>query len=157
MKKYTEGNLRLARPGSVRVTALFVCCLLVSFSAATLYAQQGFTGPAQTGFTGQAAGQFTTVGMQGFTGPVAAVTVAQVQTFTNKVPAVLQGNIVAHLGGDRYLFRDSSGEIIIKIKHDRWWGLTVGVSDLVQLGGELKRDKKTGWINYFDAKSIRRA
>jgi uncharacterized protein (TIGR00156 family) len=94
--------------------------------------------------------------MQGFTGPSTTVTVAQVQTFWNKAPAILQGNIVAHLGGDRYMFRDSSGEIMIKIKHDRWWGLSVGASDLVEIGGELKREKN-GWIKYFDAKTIRRA
>jgi uncharacterized protein (TIGR00156 family) len=141
-----------------KYTTFIVCCLVTFFAATTVHAQQGgFTGPAQTGLTGQAAWQFIAIGMQGFTGPIATVTVAQVQSFANKVPAVLQGNITSHLGGDRYLFRDSSGEIIIKIKHDRWWGLTVGTSDLVELGGELKRDKKTGWINYFDAKSIRRA
>ena len=85
-------------------------------------------------------------------------TVAQVaQTFPNKAQAVLRGNIVQQLGSDRYLFRDSSGEIVIKIKHDRWWGLTVGPNDLVEIGGELKRDKKTMWINYFDAKNIRSA
>ena len=69
----------------------------------------------------------------------------------------MRGNIVTFLGGDRYLFRDSTGEFVIKIKHDRWWGLTVGPNDSVEIGGELKRDKRTGFINYFDAKSIRQA
>ena len=134
---------------------IFTVFLILFFTGAAIYAQPGgFTGPSvgptagQQGFTGQ---------WQGFTGPTTTVTVAQVvQTFPNKAPAVLRGNIVQHLGSDRYLFSDSSGEIVIKIKHDRWWGLSVGPADLVEIGGELKREKNM-WIKYFDAKSIRMA
>ena len=134
-----------------KYTVLFICFLLV-FSATVVFAQQGFTGPQaftgqQTGFTGQA----------GFMGPSMNVTVVQVvQTYPNKALAVLRGNIVQHLGGDRYLFRDSSGDVMIKIKYDRWWGLSVGPNDLVEIGGELKREKN-GWIKYFDGKTIRMA
>ena len=135
-----------------KFAVLFIIFLML-FSAAAIFAQQGgFTGPQA--FTG-APGTFS--GQPGFMGPAAVVTVAHViQTFPNKAPAVLKGNIVQHLGGDRYLFRDSSGEIVIKIKYDRWWGLSVGPSDLVEIGGQLKREKN-GWIKYFDAKSIRMA
>ena len=142
---------------------LFVCSLALFLSVNSVFAQAGFTGPqasanptvvfpGQQGFTGSfSAGS-------GFTGPVLTVTVLQVvQTFPNKAQAVLKGNIVMALGGDRYLFRDSTGEFVIKIKYDRWWGLTVGPEDLVEIGGSLKRDKRTWHINYFDAKSIRRA
>jgi len=112
---------------------LFVCGLLLFFSANSVFAQ-------------------------GFTGPVQNVTVLQVaQTYPDKAQAVLRGNIVMSLGGDKYLFRDSTGEFVIKIKQDKWWGLSVGPGDLLEVGGELKRDKKTGQVNYFDAKSIRRA
>ena len=133
--------------------AVIVVCLVMVFMAANVHAQQGgFTGPSA--FTGQQVG-FS--GQQGFMGVSMPVTVAQVvQTFPNKAYAVLRGNIVQHLGGDRYLFRDSSGDVVIKIKHDRWWGLTVGPGDLVEIGGELKREKN-GWIKYFDGKSIRRS
>ena len=134
--------------------AIFAVCLMLLFTGAAIYAQPGgFTGPSagstgQQGFTGQ---------WQGFTGPTTTVTVAQVvQTFPNKAPAILRGNIVQHLGSDRYLFRDASGDVVIKIKHNRWWGLSVGPSDLVEIGGELKRERN-GWIKYFDAKHIRRA
>ena len=142
-----------------KYTVFFICCLVMLFMAANIHAQQGFTGQ-QGGFTGpQVFGQQQVVfsGQQGFLGPSMGVTVAQVtQTFPNKAQAVLQGNIVQHLGSDRYLFRDSSGDMVIKIKHDRWWGLSVGPSDLVEIGGELKREKN-GMIRYFDGKSIRRA
>jgi len=141
-----------------KYTLSFVCCLAAFFTAVSIHAQQGFTGPFQPGQPG-VPGQFPPAPGQhgGFTGPVQVVTVAQVQSLPDKAPAILRGNIVAALGGDRYLFRDDSGEIVIKIKHDRWWGLSVGPNDLVELGGELKRDKKTWMINYFDAKTIRMA
>ena len=135
-----------------KYTVLFIGFMLFSRAA---FAQQGFTGPQAatgqtTGFTGQQ-------GFHGYTGVSTPVTVSQVvQTFPNKAHAILKGNIVQHLGGDRYLFRDSSGDIVMKIKHDRWWGLSVSPSDLVEIGGELKREKN-GWVKYFDGKSIRMA
>ena len=134
-----------------KYTVLFISFLLV-FPATAVFAQQGFTGPQA--FTGQ---QAAFAGQTGFIGPAMNVTVAQVvQTYPNKALAVLKGNIVQQLGGDRYLFRDSSGDVMIKIKHDRWWGLSVGPTDLIEIGGELKREKN-GWIKYFDGKSIRMA
>ena len=142
-----------------KYTRFFVFTLVLLFVAASAHAQfGGFTGPSAfntpQGFTGQQTGF---AWPQGFIGQFTPVSVSQVYSFPNKAPAILQGNIVAWLGGDRYLFRDSSGDIMIKIKNDRWWGVTVGPNDLVELGGELKRDKKTWVINYFDAKTVRRA
>ena len=136
-----------------KYTVVGVCCLMLLLMTTAVHAQQGgFTGPM--GFTGQQAGF---AGQHGFWGPSTGITVAQVaQTFPNKAPAVLRGNIVQHLGGDRYLFRDSTGDIMIKIKHNRWWGLAVGPGDLVEIGGELKREKN-GWIKYFDGKTIKMA
>ena len=142
-------------------TVFAICCLMLLLAASFVHAQQGggFTGPQlfgqPPGFTGHNVG-FTE--HQGFMGPSAPVTVAHVvQTFPNKAQAVLRGNIVQQIGSDRYLFRDSTGEVLIKIKNNRWWGLSVGPNDLVEVGGELKRDKKTMLIKYFDAKSIRSA
>ena len=138
-----------------KLTFFFIFCLVLLLSTGSVFAQMGFTGPQipgqQFAFPGQQ-------GFSGFTGPVHTATVLQVaQTYPHKAPAVLRGNIVMLIGGDRYLFRDPTGEFVIKIKHDRWWGLSVGPNDLIEIGGELKRDKRTGFINYFDAKSIRRA
>ena len=138
----------------MKKTRIFVICsLILLFSVATIHAQQGgFTGP-------QAFGQFpaTFAGQQGFSGPSAPVTVSQVvTTFPNKAPALLTGNIVQQISHDMYLFRDSTGDVVIKIKRDRWWGLNVSPNDLVEIGGELKREKN-GMIKYFDAKVVRMA
>ena len=141
-----------------KYTGFLVCSLALLFAAVSAHAQfGGFTGPQAftqpQGVVGQQAGFGWP---QGFTGQFTPVTVSQVYSYPDKAPAVLRGNIVQGLGGDKYLFRDASGDIIVKIKHDRWWGVSVGPNDLVELGGELKRDKKTWQINYFDAKMIRR-
>ena len=143
--------------------------LILIFAAALLHADgeaplPGYGG--QPGHTGQPgfAGQPGFMGQPGFTGQQAGsmgpsfhVSVAQLAfTFPNKAYAVMRGHIIQHLGRDRYLFRDSTGDVVIKIKHNRWWGLSVGPNDLVEIGGQLKREKN-GWIKYFDAKTIRMA
>ena len=128
--------------------------LMMILGSAALHAQMGgFTGPQ---VFGQVPAGFA--GQQGFMGiPMGPVTVAQVtQTFPNKAQAVLRGHIVQQVANDRFIFRDSTGDILIKIKQDRWWGLTVGPNDLIEIGGELKREKNM-WIKYFDAKNIRMA
>jgi len=135
-----------------KYTVVLVCAAALFFAGASVHAQQGgFTGPLAA--PGQIPVGFA--GPHGFTGQSMPINVAQVQAFPNRAPAILRGNIVAFLGGDRYLFRDASAEIVIKIKHDRWWGLSVGPNDLVELGGNLRRESN-GHIRYFDAKSIRR-
>jgi len=144
MKKYTL------------IGFLVIATIAMLFSSTAVFSQSagGFVGPAA--FTGQPAGFAMP---HGFTGGTMQVTVAQmVATFPDKTPAIVRGYIIGHLGGDRYIFRDATGngEVVIKIKNDRWWGLTVGPNDLVELGGELKREKN-GMVKYFDAKSIRLA
>ena len=149
-----------------KYTRFFICILVMLFAAVSVHAQGGFggfTGPSAFNLPEGAIGPQGIAGQQGFrspqgfTGQFTPVSVSQVYSYPDKAPAILRGNIVSFLGGDRYLFRDSSGDIMIKIKHDRWWGQTVGPNDIVELGGELKRDKKTWNINHFDAKVVRPA
>ena len=124
-------------------------CLLAFFPAAIVHAQWGgFTGPG--GFGGEG-GAFTP-----YTGPSMTLTVAQASNLPNKAPVILTGVIVQHLGNDRYLFRDDSGEMPIKIKWDRWRGVSVGPSDQVEISGQIKRDKKNWTWYYTDIKFIRK-
>ena len=54
---------------------------------------------------------------------------------------VLNGNIINFLttGKHHYTFRDSSGgEITVDIGNKNWRGLSVGVSDKVEIYGEIK-------------------
>jgi len=53
---------------------------------------------------------------------------------------ILNGNIVGQLpeGRHNYSFRDSSGEITVDIGPKEWRGLSAGVSDRVEIYGEVK-------------------
>ena len=126
-----------------RYSILVIFCLITLFSAAIIFAQQsGFTGPSvPAAVNGQAGYQ--------------AVTVSQLQTLTAKKTYVtLTGNITQSAGRNNYTFRDSTGEVTIKIDRHYWWNLSVGPSDRVQLLVEVEV-KKNGRIE-VEAKGIRK-
>ena len=126
-----------------RYSFLIVFCLVALFSSAIIFAQQsGFTGPSAPG---------TTNGQAGYQ----AVTVSQLQTLTAKKTYVtLTGNIIQSAGRNTYTFRDSTGEVTIKIERHYWWNLSVGPSDRVQILVEVEA-KKNGRIE-VEAKGIRK-
>jgi uncharacterized protein (TIGR00156 family) len=119
-----------------RYSLFFACCLVSLIAAVTAFAQgtgsqfgYGFVGPQ--GYSGQ----------YGFTGPSQTVPVAQAQTYGHHSPVIIQGNIVQALGGDMYIFRDSSGEIILRIGPKEWqyYGATISPSDTIEISGEVHR------------------
>lgn len=85
-----------------------------------------FTGPAST---------------SGYKGPSAetsgTTTVEQAIGLRDDSKVTLEGNIVKHLGGEKYLFKDATGEVEIEIDHDDWNGLQVGPEDTVIIYGEV--------------------
>ena len=135
-----------------KYTRKFVVFMVLFFATVSAFAQVGFTGPqgfiGQTGVTGQ----------YGYTGQIQIVTVAQTQTFYDKTPIIVRGNIVQAIGGDNYIFRDSSGDIILKIGPKEWmyFGSTIGPSDTIEISGEVHRDKKNRSDIHIHAVSIRK-
>ncbi len=108
---------------------LLIASAALFFSASSAFAQ--FQGPDS------AAG----AGMGGFTGPGGPVaTAAEAANMWDDSPVTLTGKIERGLGGDRYLFRDKSGTIMVEIDHDDWMGLTVGPNDVVLLSGDVDRE-----------------
>lgn len=86
-----------------------------------------FTGPASTaGYKGPSA--------EGANG---AITVEQAISARDDSKVTLEGSIVKHLGGEKYLFKDATGEIEIELDHDDWNGLQVGPDDTVIIYGEV--------------------
>lgn len=105
--------------------------LLFSFTL-SLFCWHGI--PAQGGFTGGSSAG-------GFTGPGPAITtVEQAKSMRDDTKVTLRGNIIQHLGKDKYLFKDSSGTIHVDIDHDDWMGQTVGPEDTVEIYGEVDKD-----------------
>jgi uncharacterized protein (TIGR00156 family) len=69
-----------------------------------------------------------------------ANTVANAKSMRDDSPVRLQGHIIRSLGGEKYIFRDSTGEIVVEIDHDDWRGVTVTPDDKVEISGEIDRD-----------------
>lgn len=80
-------------------------------------------------------------GAGGFSGPgINVSSVEQARSMRDDSPVILRGNIVQHLGKDKYLFRDGTGTIRVEIDHDKWGGLTISPQDQVELHGEVDKD-----------------
>lgn len=84
-----------------------------------------FTGPSVDG-QGKATGKLENV-----------ISVEQARHLKDDTKVVLEGQIVEHLGGEKYLFKDQSGEITIEIDHDDWRGVEIGPEDTVIIYGEI--------------------
>jgi uncharacterized protein (TIGR00156 family) len=84
-----------------------------------------------------------------------AVTVNDTQNLPHDSWVVLTGNIVYSLPKHHdYTFRDSSGEITIDIGPKEWRGLSVGVSDKVEISGEVKRERGQVFIKVHAIRKI---
>lgn len=77
--------------------------------------------------------------MAAFTGPQEQnkVSVAQLKDLADDSWATLEGNLVKHLGGENYMFRDASGEVEVEVDQDVWRGIEVGPDDLIRIRGEV--------------------
>ena len=95
--------------------------LTAVLSGNTVYGQ-GFSGPGSGVNTGQAQ----------------TVTVIQARSLSENSLVILTGNIVQSLGREKYIFRDSTGDITVDIDRDLWalLDLSVSVNDRVEIGGK---------------------
>ena len=92
----------------------------------------------------------------GFTEQPLIIPAAQAQTLTHNSQVALRGNIIFGLGEARYVFRDSSGDMVVKVEDDIWGELSISPFDRIEIDGELKRDERN-WHIELDVISIRRA
>ena len=144
-----------------KCTVFFVILLVVFFSAVSVHAQwAGPQAPGGYGFTGPQApqGQFG----YGFSGQLQTVTVTQARTYGHKMPVAIKGNLVQFYGGkDLYMFRDSSGEILVKIGPKEWqylWyqGITIDPSDTIEIYGEVHWPRHSWGTPEVHARFIRK-
>ena len=109
----------------MKMTNMKACCALLTLLAMS---------PAGAAAASTGAGG-------GFVGPGPAVVgAAQVKEMRDDANVTLRGNIVQHLGGDDYLFRDATGTVQVEIDHDKWGGRKVTPTDVVVLHGEVDKD-----------------
>lgn len=99
----------------------------------------GLSTPALAAYNGPSSGY------GGFQGPTATVetnTVAKALKAWDDSPVVLTGNIVQRMAGsdDKYMFRDATGQIIVDIDYELFWGKTVTPNSTVRISGEVDKD-----------------
>lgn len=85
-----------------------------------------------------------------FIGPSAQrtiVTVEQLQTARRGQEVSLQGLVVKHLRDRYYLFRDSTGEIRVRIDRHLWRNRRVTSKDQIRLFGRVDRDFQELYLN----------
>jgi len=141
-----------------KYAAFIIACLVMFISTGSVFAQVNpgqRIGPGQPPAPGQqiAPGQPIVPGQQIIPGQQFApgqygynlqvVPVVQAWTYAHRTPIVLQGNIVQFYGGrDLYIFRDSSGDVLVKIGPREWqnlWyqGINITAADNVEIYGEV--------------------
>lgn len=103
---------------------------LLTFPCAATAATSGFQGPQ---------------GMGGFQGPTTAAeadTVARALKCWDDAPVTLTGNIVERMAGsdDKYMFRDATGQVIVDIDPELFYGITVTPQTKVRLHGEVDKE-----------------
>lgn len=99
----------------------------------------GLSTPALAAYNGPSSGY------GGFQGPTATVetnTVAKALKAWDDSPVVLTGHIVQRMAGsdDKYMFQDGTGQVIVDIDYELFWGKTVTPNNTVRISGEVDKD-----------------
>lgn len=64
----------------------------------------------------------------------------QVKSQRDESWVTLQGKLAKHLGEDSFMFRDSTGEIMVEIDDESWVGQEISPNDTVRISGEVDQD-----------------
>lgn len=82
----------------------------------------------------------------GYTGPsgtaVKLTTIKEASTLTDDTKVRLQGKLVKQISKDKYQLQDNTGSITVEIDQDKWRGQVVGPNDIVELYGEIDKDRR---------------
>ena len=75
---------------------------------------------------------------QGFFDESAAVkTVAAALKASDDTPAIIEGKIIKQIDKDEFIFKDSTGEIVIDVSKRAWNGQTISPADTIQIRGKV--------------------
>ena len=127
----------------------FALAAIVALMSAPVFAantQGGFSGP------GAPAAQQQT---GGFSGPNSSVTtVDAAKRLQDDAPVTLRGNIIQQNSDDDYTIKDSTGTISVDIDRKHWNGVNVTPNDVVEIVGEVDKDKKGVEIDVKQLKKV---
>jgi len=89
------------------------------------------------------------------TGQIQSTPAAKAKSLDYDTPIMLIGKITQSLGEDLYTFKDSSGDIAVRIKQGDWKGLSIEESDSIVIAGYVKT-RSDGQVE-IDVKVISKA
>lgn len=116
----------------MRISALLLAAALTALPLASAHA--GYQGPGAP-----AQGHVYSGGFNG-PGSMNINCAADVEKAYDDALAVLEGNIVEQVGKDRYIFKDASGTVLVKIKGRHFQGMSVTPKTRVRISGEVDKD-----------------
>lgn len=75
-------------------------------------------------------------------GQIFNVTVEQAKTLPDDAKVLLTGNITESLGDEKYIFRDSTGEITVEIERKLLREISVSENGIVEISGEVDVERR---------------
>ena len=77
----------------------------------------------------------------GFKGPgIEVTTIQNALNMKDDTNVRLIGTIVQSLGDEKYMFKDSTGEIVVEIDNDLWQGRTITPKDTIEISGDVDKE-----------------
>lgn len=125
---------------SVLIAAIF-------FAAGSLCFAQGFQGDGDL-YGGQMGGF---VG-EGEANPITTISKAK-RMFDDSV-VTIRARITRRLGDEKYMARDETGEMMVEIDDDKWYGITATSADLLEMTGEIDKDFNKVKLDVFGLKKV---
>ena len=83
------------------------------------------------------------------------VTADQAQRLPQNTRLIIRGNIIFSLGTERYLLRDATGDMVIRVPEEKWEGISAGPFDRVEIMGELRRDDRYSYYIEVEVSNLR--
>lgn len=100
----------------------------------------GISGAAFAKHDGENCGKHQRGGFMGDTSKAEIVTIKQAMAMPDESEVTLSGQIEKRVKKDKYVFKDSSGTIMVEIDKKVWNGQTVTPNDTVIISGELDKN-----------------
>ncbi len=106
------------------------CLMLVMLGYSTLVLAQG-------GYVNDSASAYVNQGTA-----VKLSTITQALSLPDDAKVRLQGKLVKQISKDKYQLQDNTGTVTVEIDQDKWRGQVVGPHDIVELYGEVDKDRR---------------
>lgn len=81
--------------------------------------------------------------------------ISQKNSWTDDQHIILEGTILRQVGKDDFVFKDSTGELIVEIDDDAWKGETITPDDRVRVYAEVDKSWKELEVEVYKIEKIK--